>query len=468
MKSAIDRLFDRLYGQMTFPSIIVDLLDCPGLLRLRDVRMANNQFYTFPAFANSSRYEHSLGVCYLAGLCADSMQLAEKDKIELMIAGLYHDVGTPPFAHAMEEVLMALFGFDHEENLKNLITGDTGEFDQDFAQVYLGKSLKLKSVCQNKKARSLGVDPHRIARIAVGDKSDELAPLINGSGMDLDNIDNICRAVSAMGIMEEQLDFAELAAKLASSFVLDNGKIYYNKKYAKQIDRWLKMRDIQYTEIYRSVKDFSYQAMIKKAIQLLGDSETEIRVEKNLWRLTDSEFTYLYLMKNPESKELMERVLLCKPYPLLALLYVRGEGCIKYINMHIREIEKEIGSYLSIALGLQRYEKENLVLANFYPDKRHRWIPEERWIGCGEIEQNEKWEEGAILGFFTPAKVVGYATDSKSKTRSLRRFDNKYIFSLMEKTQEMLRDFEVMEYGEEERENNTTINGESQLGFWGL
>lgn len=226
MKSAIDRLFDRLYGQMTFPSIIVDLLDCPGLLRLRDVRMANNQFYAFPAFANSSRYEHSLGVCYLAGLCADSMQLAEKDKIELMIAGLYHDVGTPPFAHAMEEVLMALFGFDHEENLKNLITGDTGEFDQDFAQVYLGKSLKLKSVCQNKKARSLGVDPHRIARIAVGDKSDELAPLINGSGMDLDNIDNICRAVSAMGIMEEQLDFAELAAKLASSFVLDNGKIF--------------------------------------------------------------------------------------------------------------------------------------------------------------------------------------------------------------------------------------------------
>lgn len=77
------------------------------------------------------------------------------------------------------------------------------------------------------------------------------------------------------------------------------------------------MRDIQYTEIYRSVKDFSYQAMIKKAIQLLGDSETEIRVEKNLWRLTDSEFTYLYLMKNPESKELMERVLLCKPYPSL-------------------------------------------------------------------------------------------------------------------------------------------------------
>ena len=352
--------------------------------------------------------------------------------------------------------------------MKNLITGDTGEFDQDFAQVYLGKSLKLKSICQTKKARSLGINPHRIAKIAVGDKTDELSPLINGSGMDLDNIDNICRAVSAMGIMEEQIDFAELAAKLASSFVMDNGKIFYNKKYAKQIDRWLKMRDIQYTEIYRSVEDFSYQAMIKKAIQLLGDSENDIRIEKNLWRLTDSEFTYQYLLKNPQSKELMERVLLCRPYSLLAMLYVRGEGCIQYINTHIREIEKEIGSYLSIVLGLQRYEKEDLVLVNFYPDKRHRWIPEERWIGYGEIRQAEKWEEGAILGFFTPAKVVGYATDSKSKNRSLKRFDNKNVISLIEKTQDMLRDFEVMEYGEEKRRDNSTINGESQLGFWGL
>ena len=80
-------VFDRLYLQMKFPPLIYDLLDCPGLLRLRDVRMANNQFYAFPAFANSSRYEHSLGVCYLAGICADYLQLNEKDKLELMLAG---------------------------------------------------------------------------------------------------------------------------------------------------------------------------------------------------------------------------------------------------------------------------------------------------------------------------------------------------------------------------------------------
>ena len=457
MKRAVARLYDRLYQQIVFPPLIMELLDCPGLLRLRDVRMANNQFYAFPAFANSSRYEHSLGVCYLAGICADQLGLPQKDKLELMIAGLYHDVGTPPFAHAMEEVLMAQFGFDHEQNLFKLITGDTGDFDQDFAQIYLGQSLKLKSVCQTRKARNLGIDPHRIAKIAVGDKSDALAPLINGAEMDLDNIDNICRAVSAMGIMNRNIDFSHLAIELASSFSLENGKVYYKREYATQVEQWIQMRDIQYTEIYRSVDDFSYQAMIKKAIRLLSTSEGKIKPETNMWRLTDSEFTYQYLLNDSRSKQLMERVLLCKPYPPLALVYVRGKGSIQYINKHIRNIEEEVGQYLSRELGLDRYSKEDLVLANFYPDKRHRWIPEERWMGQGEIKRGERWEEGAILGFFTPAKVAGYSSDTEGKNRSIRRFENKNMQGLIGEVQKLLCSFEVMRYGEEDRERNTSI-----------
>ncbi len=464
MKRVANQFYDRVYLEMNFPPIVMDLLDCPGLLRLRDVRMANNQFCAFPAFANSSRYEHSLGVCYLAGICADHLGLFEKDKLELMIAGLYHDVGTPPFAHAMEEVLQAEFGFDHEENLKSLITGDTGEFDQDYAQVYLGQSLKLKSVCQSKKARKLGIDPHRIAKIAVGDSTDELSPLICGSGMDLDNIDNICRAVSAMGILHEKIDYSALAKKLAFSFVLAKGNVYYDRKHAEEIGQWLKMRDIQYTEIFRSIDDFSYQAMIKKAIRLLREREGEIGLSRNIWRMTDSEFTYQYLLQHSKSRPLMERVLLCKPYPPLAILYVRGEGAKNYINHHIRMIEEEVSRYLSEAIGISRFAGQDLVLANYYPDKRHRELPEERWLGEGNTKHEERLTEGAILGLFTPAKVVGYATDSDNR-RSLRRFDKKNIPGLIQEVQRLLKGFEVMEYGDENRGRNKASYGKDQLGL---
>ena len=232
------KIYDRLYKEVKFPRIIMELLNCPGLLRLRDVRMANNQFVAFPAFANSSRYEHSLGVCYLAGICAKNLELSEKDTIELMMACLYHDVGTPPFAHAMEEVLQVKFSFDHEQNLKNLIMGTTGNFDGEFAQIYQGQGLKILSVCQSKEARKLGVNLHRIAKLAAGDSEEFLSDLVNSKGMDLDNIDNIFRASSAMGILSEEC--GELAKMLASSFMIKDGEICLNGMYLEQIHKWQK------------------------------------------------------------------------------------------------------------------------------------------------------------------------------------------------------------------------------------
>ena len=285
------RIYDRLYGEMKFPPIVQELLNCPGLLRLRDVRMANNQFVAFPSFASASRYEHSLGVCYLASICAENLNLEEKDATELMIACLYHDVGTPPFAHAMEEVLQARFGFDHEQNLKELIMGTNGSFDGTLAQIYQGQSLKLMSVCQSAKARRLGLDLHRIARLAAGDSEEALSPLVNSTEIDLDNIDNIFRATSAMGLILE--DCGKLAKNLANAFYISDGKICLNALYDKQINEWQRIRDLQYTAIFESIDDFAYQTMIKKAIgYLFEEGESSVQLDINSWRLTDSDITY--------------------------------------------------------------------------------------------------------------------------------------------------------------------------------
>jgi HD superfamily phosphohydrolase len=79
-------LYDNIYGKLTFPKYISELLDCPGLLRLKEIGMSNVKFVCFPSFSAVSRYEHALGVCHLANIAADSLSLSEKDKIELMIA----------------------------------------------------------------------------------------------------------------------------------------------------------------------------------------------------------------------------------------------------------------------------------------------------------------------------------------------------------------------------------------------
>lgn len=417
------KIYDRLYKKMVFPQIIYDLLDCPGLLRLKEVRMANNPFVAFPSFSTASRYEHSLGVCYLAGICADKLRLKEKDKLELMIAALYHDVGTPPFAHAMEEVLQVKFGFDHEVNLSNLITGKTNSFDQELAQIFFGSSLKLRSVCQQESAVKLGIDVARIAKIAVGSPDEVLSPILNSKGMDLDNIDNIFRASTAMGILD--VDGGEIAKALAKAFVISEDRVAYDwQRYADQILYWQKVRDLQYTAIFESTEDFAYQTMIKEAINKLSiQDESGIRLHKDLWRLTDHVFTYEYLLKHSKSRDVMTRVMLCKPYSCIAILYISGKNTSKFINTHLAQIEQAASAYYdSVIYPKDEFEmlKSQLkpsseqalsIIANFYPDKRKREIDSTAIPGGGNsIPSDQEKLDAALLGLFTPHAANGYST----------------------------------------------------------
>jgi len=139
-------LFDGLYGRITFPKIIKSLLTCPGILRLREIRLGNVPFISFPSFSSCTRFEHSIGVCHLAEIAANNLCLDAKEKIQLMIACLYHDVATPPFAHATEDILKRKFNFDHEQHLHDLITGKSDDLGRERAQVFEGRSLKLQKL----------------------------------------------------------------------------------------------------------------------------------------------------------------------------------------------------------------------------------------------------------------------------------------------------------------------------------
>lgn len=467
------KIYDRLYGEMKFPSIIQELLNCPGLLRLRDVRMANNQFVAFPSFASASRYEHSLGVCYLASICAKNLQLDEKDAIELMIACLYHDVGTPPFAHAMEEVLQAKFGFDHEQNLKDLIMGTNGSFDGTLAQIYQGQSLKLISVCQGSKARRLGIDLHRIAKLASGDAGECLSPLVNSKGIDLDNIDNIFRASSAMGLIFT--DCGKLAKCLANAFCISEGKIYLNELYNMEIAEWQRIRDLQYTAIFESIDDFAYQTMIKKAIgYLLEEDEKIIPLDINSWRLTDSEITYNFLLKHKKSREIMQRVLLCRPFTCLGIFYIKGKGAAAFINNHLVVIEDEVREFLLSKIGKTKerdadFFENHPVFANFYPDKRKRSIRNLKnlWYQQERIQKDEKKIEGALLGLFTPygnSFYIEQKEDDQKKCRKLVSIRKEAIEEILKKG--ILKNFEISLYGSEGNDKPDTDFKPSQLGFF--
>lgn len=476
------RIYDRLYGEIVFPDLIQNLLDCPGLLRLRDVRMANNQLVSFPAFSNVSRYEHSIGVCYLAEKCANSLGLCQKDKIELMMACLYHDVGTPPFAHAMEEVLQAEYGFDHENNLKQIIEGRNDSYVGNLEQIFMGGTVKLRSICQSKAGRKLELDVYRIAKLIVGDKSEPLSFLLNGNGMDLDNIDNVIRASTAMGILDSK--DCDIARRLAVSFIFnDRGEICHNALFLQDIRQWQEIRDEQYTAIFDSIDDFSYQTMIKKSLLLLiNDSDEECQLGKDSWKLTDASILHNFLLKNAKSALIMKRVLLNKPFRNLCVLYIQGEKVSSYINIHLSDIEAIASGFYREKMGISddSYSNAeesngilNTVVANFYLDKRKRQIRAEALMmgQAVSIDGNDnEYRQGALLGLFIPSISNNYKTvinDNGIKMRKVASFSLKDLQEMIKVLQKTIfKEFEVSIYEKRKDKRDSEPTAENQLGLF--
>ena len=63
-------VLDPLYGDVRFSEAISELLRTPIVQRLRHVRLSNIDSTAMPGIAGITRYEHSLGVAFLAGHAA--------------------------------------------------------------------------------------------------------------------------------------------------------------------------------------------------------------------------------------------------------------------------------------------------------------------------------------------------------------------------------------------------------------
>jgi HD superfamily phosphohydrolase len=228
----------------------------------------------------------------------------------------YHDVATPPFAHAMEEVLNDLYKFNHEEKLRNLIIGKHDDIGGQRVQVYLGRTIKLHEICQSAKGRELKLDVMRIADLAAGVKNDKLGDVICSKDIDLDNIDNVVRAASAMGVTTFNMNIAEIISK---SFVFDGDILCLDKGVKPQLIDWQKVRSILYGMIFSSITDFSLQTMLKDSVRILADAEDKFKLRKEDWLLTDEQFIYERLMKYPPTLEIVKAMKLGRTYTCLLL-----------------------------------------------------------------------------------------------------------------------------------------------------
>ncbi|PIK47805.1 putative deoxynucleoside triphosphate triphosphohydrolase SAMHD1-like, partial [Apostichopus japonicus] len=89
---------DSVHGHIEIHPLLVSIIDTPEFQRLRFIKQLGMCYFVYPG-ASHNRFEHSLGVSYLAGELARSLQSKQKnlkitkeDILCVEIAGLCHDL----------------------------------------------------------------------------------------------------------------------------------------------------------------------------------------------------------------------------------------------------------------------------------------------------------------------------------------------------------------------------------------
>ena len=196
-----------------------EIIDSFPVQRLRRLRQLAGAEYVYPG-ANHTRFEHSVGVMYLAGRVTENPRISQhisKDEAETVkIAGLLHDVGHGPFSHVFEHLL------------------DKLEKTHEDMTLWIIKNSELKDLLTK-----LGYNPENIGKLAIGNlhkPGKAFLDQIISSSIDVDKLDfivrdtyhtgaeygyiDIFRLIHALDLLEENLAVDLGALSALESFII--------------------------------------------------------------------------------------------------------------------------------------------------------------------------------------------------------------------------------------------------------
>jgi HD superfamily phosphohydrolase len=276
---------DPLYGVIEIPVWLEQIILTPEVQRLREVRLINTSTPYFPALSDSRRFTHALGVLHLALRLAPSLEkdFPVRQVKSFLVSAVVHDVGTPAFGHLFEYLLEASTGWSHEGALQSIFNG-LYRPDGPYHQIYYGNALRLASAL-----RQSEVDPELVASYVCGQYP--LGQLIAGT-IDLDNIDNVFRMASLLGLDPDLSQPGELVEGLS---VTPDGPVF-STSVEPVIKAWKRLRRTVYEVLAFDESNLVGQTMLTDSLVAAMEKG---RIGEEHWFYTDEQLLH-YLAGEPD------------------------------------------------------------------------------------------------------------------------------------------------------------------------
>lgn len=283
----VKQIYDNVHGNIQIDSLSLKFIDTEQFQRLRDLKQLGLACMVYPG-AVHTRFEHSLGVYWLAGQTVNCLQAYHGSELDIdrydlqtvKLSGLMHDVGHGPFSHMFEHEFLprVLPGikWSHEDMSVQLVDHIVDEHHIDIDSDSLRRVKEMITASTNIASAHSTKEKHFLYDIVANGRN----------GIDVDKFDYISRDTRACNI---GCNF-QYRRLLDSMRVMDDEICYPAKEYLTIHKLFATRADLHRT-VYTHAKVKAVELMVVDALVNANDHlaiSSHICNPAEYWKLDDT------------------------------------------------------------------------------------------------------------------------------------------------------------------------------------
>ncbi|MCD6513683.1 MAG: HD domain-containing protein [Candidatus Odinarchaeota archaeon] len=269
------------------------VLDSPFFQRLRYISQLSGAQMVYPS-ATHTRFAHSLGVMYLAGLYARALLKDDEERISaIRLAAMLHDIGHGPYSHQFDDAVYSQFYSDVPEVASGQIMG------HDYQRFRILEKMAEENYIKDKTYEMI---------LEIWQDKDLIGAAIVQGVLGADRLDFLIRDSYFCGT--QQFGMVPIDRIIKNSYVVDidgTERLAYSYKllddlYITLVGRFFMYRNVYFHKAARSA-DIMIQQLLRMAYKPLnlGDWINDLDLFSKL-----NEFTLGGLICSSEDKEIRD------------------------------------------------------------------------------------------------------------------------------------------------------------------
>jgi HD superfamily phosphohydrolase len=359
----VGEITDPIHRYIQLTELEREIIDTNVFQRLRRIKQLAGAHLVYPS-AQHSRFEHSLGSMYVAGLAGEHLHtlnaLPDHGSVqELRVASLLHDIGHGPFSHLFEEVFISKNKKNHE---------------------LIGKEIIRKTVI-NDILTKYGYSSKRISELSSGQSPSKFMNELMAGSLSADLMDYLPRDSLFTGTEYGRIDYNRIINSFA---IIDKSSLGLHRSALYSFESMLISRYEMFKAVYFHKTVRAAEIMLLHSISLAYNSiHLDTMSLADYLSLTDENIITRILSsdKNTMSRQLvmnyLERRLLKCVYEKFIYKKVKlkrklNRDWIKDVGSKIADIARiktdhifiDVSGIASVPLAPNKSEMRSILLVN--------------------------------------------------------------------------------------------------------